>query len=194
MNYTNESWNNSIRFPRMNKLKASSQLETNLLDRHVPFPIPEAGSPLSSSLLVFHEKKRNRRRMQRRYREVVGGQGNEETRFYGGIGGRGGGGHKKTRRPLPGHDGIGCVLPKAGKRRDGARMSGANGSPSFCQFQLTSIPRIRSENRNLRAFLHPSVQFSLVRTIFQKLFQHSIYSSRLVFLLIVELINDASTR
>lgn len=156
----------------------------------MPFPIPEAGSPLSSSLLVFHEKKRNRRRMQRRYREVVGGQGNEETRFYGGIGGRGGGGHKKTRRPLPEQDGIGCVLPKAGKRRDGARMSGANGSSSFCQFQLTSIPPFRKP----QPLNFPSVQFSLVRTIFQKLFQHFIYSSRFVFILIVELINDASTR
>lgn len=79
----------------------------------MPFPIPEAGAPLSSSLLVFHEKKRNRRRMQRRYREVVGGQGNEETRFYGGTGVRGGGGHKKTRRPLPGHGGDRMCFAKS---------------------------------------------------------------------------------
>ncbi|KOC59998.1 hypothetical protein WH47_08460 [Habropoda laboriosa] len=65
-----------------------------------------------------------------------------------GTGGRAGCGHKKTRRPLRDTSGIGCVLPKAGKRRDGARGSGANvpGSPSSCQFQLTSIPGIRPES------------------------------------------------
>lgn len=59
----------------------------------------------------------------------------EETRFYGGSPGAetSGGGRKKRkekkklRRPRDRDaTGIGCVLPKAGKRRDGARGSGAN--------------------------------------------------------------------
>lgn len=74
--------------------------------------------------------------------------------------------------------GIGCVLPKAGKRRDGARMSGANGSPSFCQFQLTFVPRIRSTKP--QAFLHLSapLNFQLLPSIFQKLFRYPIYFSQ----------------
>lgn len=57
----------------------------------------------------------------------------EETRFYGGSPGAetSGGGHKKKKKNLGARGtgmrpGIGCVLPKAGKRRDGARGSGAN--------------------------------------------------------------------
>lgn len=96
----------------------------------------------------------------------------EETRFYGGTWNRGSRWRraiKKLGARFQDRTGIGCVLPKAGKRRDGARMSGANGSPSFCQFQLTSIPRIRSTKPQafLSSFRHP-VQFSTAAIQFSK--------------------------
>lgn len=63
--------------------------------------------------------------------------------------------------------GIGCVLPKAGKRRDGARMSGANGSPSFCQFQLTFVPRIHKTTSFPTSF--SPVEFSTAAINFSKI-------------------------
>jgi hypothetical protein len=93
------------------------------------------------------------------------------------------GSHKKTRRPRDRDaTGIGCVLPKAGKRRDGARGSGANvpGSlprsfllpmfPSSCQFDSPSprnSPRklVRHERswrpRQTPTFRHPRALMTL---------------------------------
>lgn len=97
-------------------------------------------------------------------KEVPETSSEEETRFYGGSPGAetSGGGHKKKPRRPQDRDatGIECVLPKAGKRRDGARGSGANvpGPLSVSRLSLSlswflSIPgdfpspgRIRPEN------------------------------------------------
>lgn len=72
------------------------------------------------------------------------GMSGEETRFYGGSPGAetSGGGHKKKPRRPRDRDatGIGCVLPKAGKRRDGARGSGANVPGPFSLSPVSPSP------------------------------------------------------